>query len=669
MPATFLPMTAEEMRARGWDAPDVVLVSGDAYVDHPSFAAALLGRVLEGAGYRVAILAQPDWKSADAWRALGRPRLFYGVSAGNMDSMINHYTANRKRRNDDAYSPGGRIGLRPDRPTPIYAQRCREAFPGVPVVIGGVEASLRRIAHYDYWSDVVRPSMLVSSKADLLVYGMGERPIVEIARRLAAGDDVKALRDLRGVAYLLGRKEALPEHRFSGEAGTATDDRTVELPSFEDVVADKVAFARATGLLHYETNPLNARRLVQRHGDRVLVQNPPSLALTEGELDAAYEQAFARAPHPSYREPIPAFEMIKDSITTMRGCFGGCTFCSITMHQGRAIQSRSPESVQREVEKVAAAPGFKGTISDVGGPTANMYRMRCTRPDVEARCRRLSCIHPSVCKLLGTDHKPTIDLLRRARATPGVKRVFVQSGIRMDLARLDDEYVDELARHHVGGHLKVAPEHVSDAVLELMKKPAQRTFEEFAEKFERASEKAGKEQYLVPYFIASHPGSTLAEMIELATFLKRSGYRPRQVQDFIPAPMDVATCMYHTGLDPLTMRPVPVVKRLKERVMQRALMQFFVPENWFAVHRALVEAGRRDLIGRGPECLIPPEPPPEALEARSRARPAPAEEDGGDDLADEPAAGAAHVHAEDAGTAPRVSSVGYRPHRKGARRR
>jgi uncharacterized radical SAM protein YgiQ len=664
VPERFLPTTPEEVLALGWDRPDVVLVTGDAYVDHPSFAAAILGRVLEAKGFRVAILPQPDWKSADAFRRLGRPRLFFAVSAGNMDSMINHYTANRKRRNDDAYSPGGRIGLRPDRPTPIYAQRCREAFPGVPVVVGGVEASLRRIAHYDYWSDAVRPSMLVSSKADLLVYGMGERPIVEIARRLDAGEPVDALRDMRGVCYLLGRRETLEDHRFDD---ASCDGRTVEMPSFEDVRADRVAFARMTALHHHETNPLNARRMTQRHGDRLLVQNPPTLPLSEAEMDAAYDLPYARRPHPRYGEAVPAFDMIKDSVTIMRGCFGGCTFCSITMHQGRIIQNRSEGSVLREIRGLAARPDFKGTVSDVGGPTANMYRMRCTRPEVEAKCRRLSCIHPTVCKLLGTSHAPTTALLRASRAVPGVKRVNVASGIRMDLARGEDEYLDELARHHVGGHLKVAPEHTSDTVLSAMKKPPQHTFEEFDARFREASRRAGKEQYLVPYFIASHPGCTAKEMIDLALFLKRSGYRPRQVQDFIPAPMDVATCMYHTGIDPMSMQPVEVVKRLKDRVAQRALMQFFKPENWFLVRRALLDAGRGDLIGSGPECLIPASPPPEAIASRRHEAEARADDDVEDaEASAEPASRATYVHAEDAGTRP---TVGYRPHRKGARRR
>jgi len=638
-PALWLPTTADEIRARGWDAPDVVFVTGDAYVDHPSFAMAVLSRVLESHGFRVAILPQPDWRSAAAWRALGRPRLCYAVSAGNMDSMINHYTANKKRRNDDAYSPGGRIGLRPDRPTPAYAQRCREAFPGVPVVIGGIEASLRRIAHFDYWSERVRPSMLAASKADLLAFGKGEATIVDIARRLAAGQPVTALRDLRGVAYLLGAQEALPA--WSGQ--------TLALPSLDDVTRDPMAFARMTRTFHHETNPFNAKRLTQAHGDRTLVLNPPCLPIGEAAMDAIYDLPYTRRPHPRYAEPIPAHTMIKDSVQIMRGCFGGCTFCSITMHEGRVIQSRSPRSILAEVKTIAADPAFKGTISDLGGPTANMYQMRCTRPEVEAVCKRLSCIHPTICKLLGTSHAPTIELMRGARAIPGVKRVHIASGIRMDLANLDDAYVDELATHHVGGHLKVAPEHQSDRVLALMKKPSHREFETFAGKFRRASERAGKEQYLVPYFIASHPGCGVQDMIELAVFLKKHGYRPRQVQDFIPAPMDIATCIYHTGIDPLTMAPVDTVKKLRDRQTQRALMQFFEPRNWFVVRKALVDAGRRDLIGSAKHCLIAATPPPEAVAAKRRE-----------------ATEATHVHAEDAGTQP---TIGYRPGRKGARRR
>jgi uncharacterized radical SAM protein YgiQ len=604
--APFLPTSRAEIDALGWDAPDVILVSGDAYIDHPSFAAAILGRWLEHNGYRVAILPQPDWRSADAWRAMGRPRLFYGVSAGNMDSMINHFTANRKRRNEDAYSPGGRIGLRPDRATAVYVQRCREAFKGVPVIAGGVEASLRRVAHYDYWSDKVVPSILATSKAHLLVFGMGERPILEIARRLDEGKPVERLRDQRGVAYLLGRNEALPDHTWTD---ASCDNRTVTLPSFEEVAADKTNFAIATRRVHHETNPLNGRRLVQQHGDRTVVLNPPDLVLSTPQLDALHALPYQRRPHPRYTERVPAWEMIKDSVQIMRGCFGGCTFCSITLHQGRMIQSRSEASVLEEIEGLAGQKGFKGYISDIGGPTANMYRMHCTKPEVEAICRRLSCVHPTVCKLLNTDHAPLVQLMRKSRSVEGVKKVHVASGIRMDLAHDQPEYMDELVRHHVGGHLKVAPEHTSDAVLSRMKKPAQRTFEAFAEKFNESSAACGKEQYLVPYFIASHPGSGVKEMIDLALSLKKNGYRPQQVQDFIPAPMDVATCMYYTGLDPYTLTPVPVARKSKARQTQRALLQYFKPENWADVRSALLEAGRQDLIGEGPECLIPSRPP------------------------------------------------------------
>ena len=603
----FLPTSRAEMEARGWDQADIVFVSGDAYVDHPSFAAALLGRWLEAHGFRVAILAQPDWQSADAWRALAPPRLFYAVSAGNMDSMINHYTANRKRRGADAYSPGGRIDRRPDRASVVYTQRCREAFKGVPVVVGGVEASLRRVAHYDYWSDKLRPSHLVNSKADLLAFGMGERTILEIARRLDAGEEASALRDLRGVAYLLGAKGELPEHTFRN--APEEDEKDVVLPGYEEVLADKRAFAVATRQVHRETNPGNARRLVQAHGDRRVVINPPALPVETAELDRLHELPYARAPHPSYEEKIPAWQTIADSVQIMRGCFGGCTFCSITLHQGRRIQSRSEGSVLRELEAVAARPGFKGHVSDIGGPTANMYRMRCTRPEIEARCRRLSCVHPKVCKLMGTDHTPLRDLMRKSRGLAGIKKVNVASGIRMDLAADDPAYLEELATHHVGGHLKVAPEHASEKVLEKMKKPGGDSFDRFAAGFRAASERAGKEQYLVPYFIASHPGSGLEEMIELALYLKKNGYRPRQVQDFIPAPMDLATCMYYTGLDPETLEPVESARTASERGLQRALLQYWEPANHATVKRALERAGRRDLIGDGPGCLIPARAP------------------------------------------------------------
>jgi uncharacterized radical SAM protein YgiQ len=609
-------MTRAEMDARGWDSVDVVFVTGDAYVDHPSFAMAILGRVLEAAGYRVAILSQPDWRSCAPWRQFGRPQLFFAVSAGNMDSLINHYTANKKVRNDDAYSPGGRIGLRPDRATLPYCHRAREAFPGVPIIAGGVEASLRRLAHYDYWSDTVRRSILLDCKADLLVYGMGEKPIVEIARRLAAGQSVRDLHDLRGVAYVLGAKES---ESVSALARSERGNDVVLLPSYEEVKSDKLAFVEATRLIHVNTNPHNAQTLVQYHDNQAVVVNPPALPISQAEMDHIYDLPYTRRPHPSYREPIPAYEMIKDSVTLMRGCFGGCTFCSITAHQGRIIQSRSPESVLREVRKLAADPEFAGVVSDLGGPTANMYQMTCTRPDVEARCKRLSCVHPTICKLLGTDHGPLVELMRRARQEPGIRKVLVASGVRMDLAQLSPEYMRELAAHHVGGHLKVAPEHTDPTVLGLMKKPANDNFETFARDFKQASQEGGKpKQYLVPYYIASHPGSDLHAMIDLAVFLKRNGYRPDQVQDFIPAPFDIATCMYYTGIDPFTKQEVYVARNLRDRKLQRALMQFFKPENYFQVREALIQAGRADLIGQGCDCLIPAHPPREAIEARRR---------------------------------------------------
>jgi len=603
--AEFLPTTPAEMRALGWDRPDVVFVTGDAYVDHPSFAMALLGRVLEAAGWRVAILAQPAWKSVDAFLQFGAPRLFWAVSAGNMDSMINAYTANKKVRNDDAYSPGGRAFQRPDRATNAYVQRCREANKRLgeraPVIAGGVEASLRRVAHYDYWSDSVRPSILQSSKADCVVHGMGEAPILEIARRLDAGEELAQLRDMRSTAWLYGGKEAPP----------AGDD-VLTLPSFAECREDKRAFARATFLLHEEMNAFNGRVVVQQHGGRHVVINPVVTPLSEPEMDAIYGLPFARRPHPGYRDKIPAFEMIKTSVTVMRGCFGGCTFCSITMHQGRPIQSRSQDSILREVKTIAKTPGFNGVISDIGGPTANMYKMRCSRPEVEALCRRPSCVHPSICKLLNVDHGPIVELMRRTRKVPGVRKVHVASGVRMDLAQTSDEYLDELVGHHVGGHLKVAPEHASDRVLDVMRKPSIGDFERFGDAFTAASRRAGKEQYLVPYFISGHPGADLGSAIELASFLKANGYKPRQVQDFIPAPMDVATAIYYTGLDPKTLNPVPVARKLKDRTMQRALLQFFKPENYFDVKDALVRTGRQDLIGSAPECLIPHRPPASA---------------------------------------------------------
>ncbi|MBL9090021.1 MAG: YgiQ family radical SAM protein [Planctomycetaceae bacterium] len=653
-------MTRDEMQSRGWDEVDVVFVSGDAYVDHPSFAMALLGRLLESAGYRVAILSQPDWRSADAWKTFGRPRLFFAVSAGNMDSMINHYTANKKVRNDDAYSPGGKIGRRPDRATLAYCQRSRESYPGVPVIAGGVEASLRRIAHYDYWSDKVRRSIILDSKADLLIYGMGERGIIEVADRLAAGQTVRELRDMRGIVYRLGAAETAPD-----------DAATRVLPSYEEASTDKTKFAVMTRIAHHETNPYNAKRLVQFHGREAVVVNPPQLPLSQPEMDRVYGLPYTRKPHPSYGgQTIPAFDVVKDSVQIMRGCFGGCTFCSITAHEGRIIQSRSAENVLGEVRKMAADPDFKGVISDIGGPTANMYEMRCTRPEVEEKCRRLSCVHPTICKLLGTSHAPLIDLMQQVREEPGVKKVFIASGIRMDLARRSPEYMQELATHHVGGLLKVAPEHTDGRVLELMKKPGPTDFLKFDEEFQKASQAAGKKQYLVPYYIASHPGSDLTAMIDLALFLKRNHYKPDQVQDFIPSPFDIAACMYYTGLDPMTMKPVYTAQHLRDRKLQRALLQFFKPENYFEVRKALEQAGRQDLIGDGCDCLIPNRPPKAALDKRRReANAKVSEQREGDHIR-----GGTRPHDDrDAkqGGANSASGqkAGYRPHRKSHERR
>lgn len=643
-----LPTSRAEMERRGWDRVDVVFVTGDAYVDHPAFAMGILGRVLEAAGFRVAILSQPDWRSAEPWREFGCPRLFFGVSAGNMDSMINHYTANKKVRNDDAYSPGGKIGLRPDRATMPYCQRAREAFPGVPVIAGGVEASLRRLAHYDYWSDTVKRSILLDAKADLVVFGMGEQPIVEIARRLSNGETVRSLRDMRGVAYALGAKEVPP-------------DDAIVLPSFEEVKTDKQKFAIATRIIHQETNPLNAKRLVQFHDRQAVVANPPALPVSQDDMDRIYGLAYTRTPHPKYRgDKIPAFEAVKDSVTIMRGCFGGCTFCSITAHQGRIIQSRSKESVLTELRSLGANPSFSGVVSDIGGPTANMYQMRCTKPEVEAICKRQSCVHPKVCKLLGTDHGPLIELMKEGREVPGVKRLLVASGVRMDLAQKSPEYLEELAAHHVGGHLKVAPEHTDPEVLQRMKKPEINDYQSFDQAFRDASLRAGKKQYTVPYFIASHPGSDLNAMIDLALFLKRNGYRPDQVQDFIPAPFDIATCMYYTGLDPFTGQEVYTAKKLNDRKMQRALLQFFKPENYFEVREALQKSGRSDLIGSGCDALIPSQPPKAALRARM-------------EKANKALTEGKYVHTivPPGGDSPgrAVPKAGYRPHRKTAKRR
>ena len=601
-----LPMTAEEVAARGWSEVDIVFVTGDAYVDHPSFAAGLLGRVLEADGFRVAILAQPDWHSCAAWRTFGRPRLGFCVGAGNMDSMINHYTANRKVRNEDAYSPNGEIGHRPDRATLAYCQRAREAYPGVPVITGGVESSLRRFAHYDYWSDKVKRSILMDAKASLLVYGMGELPLLEIFRRLDAGEAVSSLRDIRGTAYRIGKSEDLP----------AESETLAHLPSFEEVCGDpqnpaedrksKKFFAEMTKTIYENLNPYNAKTLVQEHGLEAVVVNPPSLPLSTEELDRIYALPFTRKAHPSYGSaPIPALDVVKHSVTILRGCFGGCAFCSITAHQGKIIQSRSEESVISELKELTKTDGWHGTVSDLGGPTANMYRLGCKNEEAKKRCRRTSCLHPAICPNLNTDHSSLLKLYRRAREVPGIKNIFIASGVRTDLALESPEYIDELVRYHVGGHLKTAPEHTDPAVLNLMHKPPIEVYEEFCDLFAAAARRQGKEIYLIPYLIAGLPGCDYRSMAEVAVYLKKNGIRPEQVQDFIPTPFEAAGAMYYTGLDIETGKPIHVPRGMRERRLQRALLMYYNRDFYYDVKAALKEAGREDLIGSGPDCLIP----------------------------------------------------------------
>jgi uncharacterized radical SAM protein YgiQ len=651
--APVLPTTRAEMDELGWDSCDVILVTGDAYIDHPSFGMALVGRLLERHGFRVGILDQPDWRSADAFRELGRPNLFWGVTAGNMDSMVNRYTSDKKIRSDDAYSPNGVAGLRPDRSTLVYTQRCREAHGDVPVVIGGIEASLRRIAHYDYWSDKVRRSMLVDSHADLLVYGNAERAIVEIAHRLAAGESIELVRDLRGTAFVgardgfvqidsttidkPGRIEPMPDPYATEEARQAApcetgavddgkliqlkprkiarDQQAIRIPSFEAVSADRALYAHASRILHLESNPGNARALVQRHGDGAKAQdvwiNPPPLPLSTAEMDELYELPFTRLPHPKHQgTKLPAYEMIKFSVTILRGCFGGCSFCSITEHEGRVIQSRSERSILAEIERIRdQTPGFTGNISDLGGPTANMYRMACKSREIEAACRKPSCVFPDICDNLGTDHSSLVALYRKARALPGVKRVFIASGVRYDLAVRSPEWIRELAQHHTGGYLKIAPEHTEEGPLQHMMKPGIGAYDRFKELFDRYSRDAGKEQYLIPYFIAAHPGTTDEDMLNLALWLKRNNFRPDQVQAFLPSPMASATAMYHTGLNPLrslkAREPVNVVKGLAQRRLHKAFLRYHDPNNWPMLREALQRMGRGDLIGGGKHQLVP----------------------------------------------------------------
>ncbi|MBS1187718.1 MAG: YgiQ family radical protein [Burkholderiaceae bacterium] len=665
--APFLPMSREEMEQLGWEQCDVILVTGDAYVDHPSFAMAIVGRFLEAQGFRVGIISQPDWHSAQDFRKLGKPRLYFGISAGNMDSMVNRYTADRKIRSDDAYTAGGEGNRRPDRAVVVYAQRAREAYPDANVVIGGIEASLRRIAHYDYWSDNVRRSVLPDSKADMLLFGNGERSLAELTHRLAAGEPIASIRDVRGSAFMVppgwkpghdwvetgsarldvpGKVEPHP-NPYTDVPGYANacasevaDDpaevpvrvltreerqaalrdknakTVVRLPSFEQVKDDPVQYAHASRVFHLESNPYNARALVQAHGTgagkRDVWLNPPPLPLSMEEMDRVYGLPFARASHPSYgKAKIPAWEMIRFSITIMRGCFGGCTFCSITEHEGRIIQSRSEPSILREVEAVRdRTEGFTGVISDLGGPTANMYRLNCKEPEVQATCRRLSCVYPGICVNLDTDHSKLVSLYRKARELPGIKKILIGSGVRYDLAVRSPEYVKELVSHHVGGLLKIAPEHTEENVLSKMQKPGIGTYDTFRKMFEKFSREAGKEQYLVPYFIAAHPGTTDEDMVNLALWLKKNNFRLDQVQTFMPTPMAIATTMYHTRKNPLhrvsaDSEEVETPRKGQTRKLHKALLRYHDPENWTILREALRRMGRSDLIGNGPNCLVP----------------------------------------------------------------
>ncbi len=633
--APFLPMSRAEMTTLGWDACDIVLVTGDAYVDHPSFGMAIIGRLLEAQGFRVGIIAQPDWQSAEPFKALGKPKVFFGVTGGNMDSMVNRYTADRRLRHDDAYTPGGEGGRRPDRCTLVYAQRCREAFKDVSIVLGGIEASLRRIAHFDYWSEKVRRSILADAKADLLLYGNAERAVVEVAHRLAAGEAPRNLDSIRGVALFRRVPENYAELHAddldSADEGAARQrgDTVIRLPSCEQVEEDREAYARASRVLHRESNPGNARPLVQRHGDRDLWLNPPPIPLSTAEMDAVYDLPYARAPHPSYGDAkIPAWEMIKFSVTIMRGCFGGCTFCSITEHEGRIIQNRSEGSVLREIERIRdRTPGFTGVISDIGGPTANMYRMACKDPKVEALCRRLSCVFPDICENLNTSHDDLIRLYRKVREVKGVKRVMVASGVRYDLAVKSPEYVKELVTHHVGGYLKIAPEHTERGPLDKMMKPGIGAYDRFKQMFEAAAKQAGKKYYLIPYFIAAHPGTTDEDMMNLALWLKKNRYRADQVQTFLPSPMATATAMYHTGVNPLRgvrhggSDKVEAIKGLKQRRLHKAFLRYHDPDNWPILREALKQMGRADLIGSRPDQLVPSYQPPGTGKAAGTRRP------------------------------------------------
>ncbi|MEZ7279391.1 YgiQ family radical SAM protein [Pseudoalteromonas sp. 68 DY56-GL68] len=658
--APFLPTTRTEMDALGWDSCDIIIVSGDAYVDHPSFGMAVIGRMLESQGFRVGIIAQPDWNSKDAFMALGKPNLFFGVTAGNMDSMINRYTAEKRIRHDDAYTPGNVGGKRPDRAVVVYSQRCREAYKDVPLIIGGIEASLRRIAHYDYWQEKVRRSVLFDAKADILIYGNAERPLVEVAHRIAGGEAIETIQDIRGTAVI--RKEPLPGWR--GSDSTAIDkigkidpipnpygaddvgcsksefkqagiDLTAEaakpitiqparpkpwektyvkLPAYEQVSVNKPLYAHASRILHQETNPGCARALFQRHGDRSIWVNPPAFPLETEEMDGVFGLPYQRIPHPSYGdEKIPAYEMIKTSVNIMRGCFGGCSFCSITEHEGRIIQSRSEQSIIDEIEQIRdKVPGFTGVISDLGGPTANMYKLRCKSKKAESTCRRLSCVYPDICKHMDTDHTPTIELYKKARDVKGVKKILIASGVRYDLAVEDPRYVKELVTHHVGGYLKIAPEHTEDGPLSKMMKPGMGAYDKFKELFDKYSKEAGKKQYLIPYFISAHPGTKDEDMVNMALWLKSNDFKLDQVQNFYPSPMANATTIYHTEMNSLrniknNTEQVAVPKGARQRRLHKAILRYHDPAGWPMIREALKKMGKANLIGKGPNCLVPEE--------------------------------------------------------------
>ena len=663
-PAPFLPMSRAEMDKLGWDSCDIIIITGDAYIDHPSFGMALIGRVLESQGFRVGIISQPDWQSADAFRELGKPNLYFGVTAGNMDSMINRYTADRKIRTDDAYTAGGLPNKRPDRAVTVYAQRAREAYPGTPIVIGSIEASLRRIAHYDYWSDTVRRSVLTDSKADILLFGNAERALLDLSHRIAAGESVKMIRDLRGTAFMVSRgwkpaadwrevdstrvdtpgkvdshpdpyemKERDPEACATTDGSAPLTEKplrlmtreerllqqkeireksVVRLPAFEVVKEDPISYAHASRVFHLESNPGNARAMVQAHADRDVWLNAPPLPLAMDEMDYVFDLPYARAPHPVYgKAKIPAWDMIRFSVNIMRGCFGGCTFCSITEHEGRIIQSRSEPSILREIELIRdKTKGFAGIISDLGGPTANMYRMACKEKSIEESCRRLSCVYPTICSNLNTDHSKLIQLYQRARDIPGVKKILIGSGLRYDLAVRSPEYVKELATHHVGGLLKIAPEHSEEGPLSKMMKPGMGSYYRFKELFDKYSKEAGKEQYLIPYFIAAHPGTTDDDMLNLALWLKQNEFRLDKVQTFLPTPMAMATTMYHTRKNPLRKiskdsETVETPRVGKIRKFHKALLRYHDPENWESIREGLKRMGRSELIGNGPQHLVP----------------------------------------------------------------